>query len=93
MEHSAMEGATPQVEAVDAAPAAAPAPEAPMEMAAGGMTEDPKVKYMSLALMGIAAASVIYSIYWYRKQLIAMEQKQNGGGKVQQEVEEIVETM
>ena len=56
MEHSAMEGATPQVEAVDAAP---------------------------------AAASVIYSIYWYRKQLIAMEQKQNGGGKVQQEVEEI----
>jgi|TARA_R110000803_G_scaffold16317_1_gene44744 hypothetical protein len=89
MEHSAMEGATPQVEAVDAAPAAAPAPEAPMEMAEGGMTEDPKVKYMSLALMGIAAASVIYSIYWYRKQLIAMEQKQNGGGKVQQEVEEI----
>ena len=69
--------------------AAAPAPEAPMEMAEGGMTEDPKVKYMSLALMGIAAASVIYSIYWYRKQLIAMEQKQNGGGKVQQEVEEI----
>lgn len=91
MEHAAMEGATPQVEATEAAPAAAPAPsaEAPTEMAGGGMTEDPKVKYMSLALMGIAAASVIYSIYWYRKQLIALEQKQNGGSQVQQEIEEI----
>ncbi len=89
MEHAAMEGAAPQVEAVEAAPAAAPAPEAPTEMAEGGMTEDPKTKYMSLALMGISAASVIYSIYWYRKQLIAMEQKQNGGSQVQQEIEEI----
>ena len=39
--------------------------------------------------MGIAAASVIYSIYWYRKQLIQMEKKNNGGSAMQQQVEEI----
>jgi hypothetical protein len=85
MEEVAMESPTPEVQAPAAeAPAAAPA-----EYAGGGMTEDPKVKYISLALMGIAAASVIYSIYWYRKQLIQMEKKNNGGSAVQQQVEEI----
>ncbi len=90
MEEGTMENHSPQAEAAPQAPQAAEATAQP-EMAEAGMAvaEDPKVKYMSLAIMGIAAASVIYSIYWYRKQLIAMEQKSNGGSKTQQEIEEI----
>jgi len=85
MENASMEAPAPEVQAPAAeAPAAAPA-----EYASGGMTEDPKVKYISLALMGIAAASVIYSIYWYRKQLMQMEKKNDGGSAMQQQVEEI----
>lgn len=87
MEEVGME--TPVAEA-QAAPQPQPQPaEVSTEYAGGGVTEDPKVKYMSLALMGIAAASVIYSIYWYRRQLIALEQKNNGGSANQQEIEEI----
>jgi len=86
MEEVAMQSPAPQVQP----PAAeAPAAESPVEFAGGGMTEDPKMKYISLALMGIAAAGIIYSIYWYRKQLIALEQKNNGGSQAQQEIEEI----
>ena len=86
MEEVAMESPAPQVQA----PAAeVPAAEAPAEFAGGGMTEDPKMKYISLALMGIATAGIIYSIYWYRKQLIALERKDNGGSQTQQEIEEI----
>lgn len=85
MEQVATQAPAPEVQAPEVeAPAAAP-----VEYASGGMTEDPKVKYISLALMGIAAASVIYSIYWYRKQLMQMEKKNDGGSAMQQQVEEI----
>jgi len=63
----------PAVEAPVAAPAPAPAPSVPAveTFAEGGTLKENK--YLMYLMFGLAAAALGYTIYYYRKKLIAID--------------------
>jgi hypothetical protein len=48
-----------------------------------------KLGYIGLAIIGVTLASLFYSIYWYRKNISAMEAEMEENDELRKEVSEI----
>jgi hypothetical protein len=48
-----------------------------------------KLGYIGLAIIGVTLASLFYSIYWYRKNIAAMEAEMEETDELRKEVSEI----
>ena len=47
---------------------ATPTTQAPMSMEMGGVSDSPKLGWVAIMMLGLTSASLIYSIFYYRKR-------------------------
>ena len=69
---------------------ATPTAEAPMSMEMGGVSDSPKLGWVAIMMLGLTSASVIYSIFDYRKRLEALK---NGDNKMIAELKRYMQEM
>jgi len=69
---------------------ATPTTEAPISMETGGVSESPKLGWVAIMMLGLTSASLIYSIFYYRKRLEALK---NGDNKMIAELKRDMQEM
>ena len=69
---------------------ATPTTEAPMSMEMGGVSDSPKLGWVAIMMLGLTSASLIYSIFYYRKRLEALK---NGDNKMIAELKNDMQEM
>lgn len=69
---------------------ATPTTEAPMSMEMGGVSDSPKLGWVAIMMLGLTSASLIYSIFYYRKRLEALK---NGDNKMIAELKRDMQEM
>ena len=69
---------------------ATPTAEAPMSMEMGGVSDSPKLGWVAIMMLGLTSASLIYSIFYYRKRLEALK---NGDNKMIAELKNDMQEM
>jgi len=69
---------------------ATPTTEAPTSMEMGGVSDSPKLGWVAIMMLGLTSASLIYSIFYYRKRLEALK---NGDNKMIAELKRDMQEM
>ena len=69
---------------------ATPTTQAPMSMEMGGVSDSPKLGWVAIMMLGLTSASLIYSIFYYRKRLEALK---NGDNKMIAELKRDMQEM
>ena len=77
---------TPQVQSTETMPTS----EAPISMQSGGKSDSAKLGWVTIMMLGLTSASLIYSIFYYRKRLEALK---NGDNKIIVQLKKDMEEM